>query len=78
MSLADSLKDAVANQVKPSVCSVIKAKTVMKKEDITTLEAALFDRTIKATTLGRALQNEGIDISAGTITRHRNGWCKSC
>jgi hypothetical protein len=28
--------------------------------------------------LGRALRAEKIDITEGTITRHRNGWCKTC
>lgn len=78
MSLADSLKEAVANEIRPHVCSVVKAKAKMSKDDIATLEAALYNRDIKATVLGRVLQKEGIDISSGTITRHRNGWCKSC
>lgn len=78
MSLADALKTAVANSQKITVCSVMTAKTQMKPEDIKTLESALYDRTIKATVLSRALLDEGVNISSGTITRHRNGWCKSC
>jgi hypothetical protein len=78
MSLADSLKEATNQAPSNSICSVTKAKTKMSKEDIETLEKTLYDRNIKASILGRALRKEGIDIAEGTITRHRNGWCKTC
>jgi hypothetical protein len=78
MGLADSLKEATTTAPKNSICSVNKAKENMEKEDILTLELALYDRNIKASVLGRALRKEGIDITEGTITRHRNGWCKTC
>jgi len=78
MGLADSLKEANSTAPKNSICSVSKAKEGMEKEDILVLDVALYDRNIKASVLGRALRKEGIDISEGTITRHRNGWCKTC
>jgi len=78
MALADTLKDAIKAAPKNVVCSVTKAKETMEKEDILTLDIALYDRNIKASVLGRALRKEGIDITEGTITRHRNGWCKTC
>lgn len=78
MALADTLKDAIKAAPKNVVCSVTKAKENMTKEDIATLDIALYDRNIKASVLGRALRKEGIDITEGTITRHRNGWCKTC
>jgi len=78
MALADTLKDAIKAAPKNVICSVTKAKENMAKEDIATLEVALYDRNIKASVLGRALRKEGIDITEGTITRHRNGWCKTC
>ena len=78
MALADSLKAAVSTAPKNVVCSVTKAKSKMSKEDIVTLDVALYDRDIKASVLGRALRAEGIDVTEGTITRHRNGWCKTC
>lgn len=78
MALADTLKEAVKAAPKNVVCSVTKAKENMDKDDILTLEHALYDRNIKASVLGRALRKEGIDITEGTITRHRNGWCKTC
>jgi hypothetical protein len=78
MGLADSLKEANKTAPKNSICSVSKAKDAMEKEDILVLEIALYDRNIKASVLGRALRKEGIDITEGTITRHRNGWCKTC
>lgn len=78
MALADSLKTAVTTAPKNSICSVLKAKEKMTKEDVATLDVALYDRDIKASVLGRALRSEGIDITEGTITRHRNGWCKTC
>ncbi len=78
MALADTLKDAIKAAPKNVICSVTKAKENMEKEDILTLEIALYDRNIKASVLGRALRKEGIDITEGTITRHRNGWCKTC
>jgi hypothetical protein len=78
MALADTLKDAIKAAPKNVICSVTKAKENMEKEDILTLEIALYDRNIKASVLGRALRKEGIDVTEGTITRHRNGWCKTC
>jgi hypothetical protein len=78
MGLADTLKQENDTAPKNSICSIAKAKVVMKKEDIATLDKALYDRNIKASVLGRALRKEGIDISETTITRHRNGWCKTC
>lgn len=78
MALADTLKDAIKAAPKNVICSVTKAKENMDKDDILTLEHALYDRNIKASVLGRALRKEGIDITEGTITRHRNGWCKTC
>ena len=78
MSLADSLKAQIDIAPKNAVCSIAKAKEKMTKEDIKVLDASLYDRSIKATVLGRALSKEGIDISEGTITRHRNGRCRTC
>ena len=78
MALADTLKEAVKAAPKNVICSVTKAKEKMSKEDIATLDVALYDRNIKASVLGRALRKEGIDVTEGTITRHRNGWCKTC
>ena len=78
MGLADSIKQEVINSPRAAICSVTKAKESMKPEDIVILDKALLDRSIKASVLGRALHKEGIDITQGTITRHRNGWCKTC
>jgi hypothetical protein len=78
MALADSLKDAVNTAPKAQICSITKAKEKMSKEDVATLDKALYDRNIKASVLGRALRAEKIDVTEGTITRHRNGWCKTC
>jgi len=78
MALADSLKKATDSAPRNQVCSVLKAKEKMTKEDIATLEVAIADRSIKASVLGRALRAEKIDVTEGTITRHRNGWCKTC
>lgn len=78
MSLADSLKKQEDNQKPNSICSVTKAREKMSKEDLEVFNAALYNREIKATTLGRALKNENIDVSDGTITRHRNGRCGTC
>jgi hypothetical protein len=78
VGLADALKKE--NDIAPSnsICSIAKAKAVMSKEDIATLDKVLYDRNTKASVLGRALRKEGINISETTITRHRNGWCKTC
>ena len=78
MALADSLKEMNKIAPKNSICSITKAKEKMSKEDITVLESSLYDRNIKASILGRALRKENIDITEGTITRHRNGGCKTC
>jgi hypothetical protein len=78
MALADALKKETDIAPRNSICSIAKAVQIMKSEDITTLNKALYDRNIKASVLGRALRKEGIDISETTITRHRNGWCKTC
>lgn len=78
MALADSLKEVAENAPRTAVCSIFKIKQNMNKEDLATFEAVLYDRIIKASVLERALKKEGIDLSQGTITRHRNGWCKTC
>lgn len=78
MGLADSLKAEIQEAPTHAICSIVKCKETMTKEDIATLDAALYDRGIKASVLGRALRKEGIDITEGTITRHRNGGCKTC
>jgi selenophosphate synthetase-related protein len=78
MALADALKKETDIAPRNSICSIAKAVQTMKPEDITTLNKVLYDRNIKASVLGRALRKEGIDISETTITRHRNGWCKTC
>lgn len=78
MGLADSLKIENALAPRNAICSITKAKEKMSKEDLETLEKVLYDRSIKAAVLARALRKEQIDISEGTITRHRNGWCKNC
>lgn len=78
MGLSDSLK--VAEQTAPQypVCSIIKARENMSKDDLATLDKVLYDRSVQASTLAKALRAEKIDISETTITRHRNGRCKSC
>lgn len=78
MGLAETLKTQIKESPLNAICSVVKAKAKMDKEDIAVFENALYDRGIKASTLGRALRKEGIDVSEGTITRHRNGGCKTC
>ena len=78
MALADSLKEMAENSPKNAVCSIVKIKQDMKKEDLATFEAVLYNREVKASVLERALKKEGISLSQGTITRHRNGWCKTC
>jgi len=78
MALADSLKEEEANAPKTSICSIGKIKEGMSKEDLAVFEKAIYDRAIKASVLERALKKEGIMLSQGTITRHRNGWCKTC
>ena len=78
MALADALRSEQAIAPSNSVCSIKKAKDVLAKEDIETLEKSLYDRSIKAAILARALRKENIDITETTITRHRNGWCKTC
>jgi len=78
MALADSLKEMSNSAPKNAVCSIYKIKQEMKKEDLATFEAVLYNREVKASVLERALKKEGISLSQGTITRHRNGWCKTC
>ena len=78
MALADSLKEATESAPKNSICSVFKIKQNMSKDDLATFEAVLYDRTVKASILERALKKEGIDLQQGTITRHRNSGCKTC
>lgn len=78
MGLADTLKDEIKDAPKNAICSISKAKEKMNKEDVETLESVLYDRDVKASTLGRALRKEGIDITETTITRHRNGKCGTC
>lgn len=78
MSLADSLKIAVEEAPLNSICSIKKTMDSLSKEDKATLENALYDRGIKAAVLARALNKEKINISASTITRHRNNGCSNC
>lgn len=78
MTLADSLKNAIEEAPLNAICSVKKIAETLSKEDRMTLEDSLYDRRIKASVLGRAFSKEKIDISASTITRHRNGGCANC
>jgi hypothetical protein len=78
MALADSLKAEIQQAPLNAVCSVSKVKEKMSKEDVKTLEETLYDRSIKASVLSRALRKEGVEIAEGTITRNRNGGCKTC
>jgi len=78
MALADSLKEAADSAPRNSTCSIFKIKQKMNKEDLVTFEAVLYDRSVKASVLERALKKEDIDLQQGTITRHRNGGCKTC
>lgn len=78
MSLADSIKNAVDEAPLNSICSVKRIAETLSKEDKTTLESALYNRGIKASVLARAFAKEKIEISASTITRHRNGGCANC
>ena len=78
MALADSLKEFTESAPKNSVCSVSKVKADMNEADLKVFNEALYNRAIKASVLERALKKEGIALTQGTITRHRNGWCKTC
>ena len=78
MSLADSIKIAVEEAPLNAICSVRKVAETLSKEDRDTLESAIYDRSIKASVLGRALAKEKIEISVSTITRHRNNGCANC
>lgn len=78
MGLEESLEEAIKSAPANSVCSVAKAKETISKEDYEILKNALYNRSIKASVLARALRKENIDVSETTITRHRNGWCKTC
>lgn len=78
MGLTDSIQAASALVPQRAVCSIIKARETMSKEDLETLDKVLYDRSVQATVLAKALRTEKIDISETTITRHRNGRCKSC
>lgn len=78
MGLEKSLREAIDSAPSNSICSVAKAKETITKEDYEIFKKALYDRSIKASVLARALRKEKIDVSETTITRHRNGWCKTC
>lgn len=78
MSLAETIKITAAEAPLNAVCTVKKAMEKLSKEDREVAEKALYDRGIKASVLGRAFKKENIEISASTITRHRNGGCLNC
>lgn len=78
MGLSDSIKSAMAEAPLNATCTVKIAMSKLPDADKKILESALYDRSIKASVLGRALKKENIDISTPTITRHRNGGCLNC
>lgn len=78
MGLSDTIKTEAAIAPSTSICSVSKAFDSLNKEDKQVAEAALYDRNIKASVLGRAFKKENIDVTVSTITRHRNGGCHTC
>jgi len=78
MGLSDTIKTEAAIAPSTSICSVSKAFDLLNTEDKQIAEAALYDRNIKASVLGRAFKKEKIDVTVSTITRHRNGGCHTC
>lgn len=78
MSLANTIKLAVAEAPLNATCTVKRAMEKLADEDKKVAHSAIYDRSIKASVLGRAFKKENIDITASTITRHRNGGCLNC
>ncbi len=78
MALSDTIKLAVAEAPLNATCTVKKALEKLTGTDKEVALAAIYDRNIKASVLGRAFKKENIDITTPTITRHRNGGCLNC
>lgn len=78
MTLADALASAERTAPGPR-CGVAKVLETLGEADRKTFLAALDNPAVEASTLSRALRNEGIRLGYQTINRHRRGdcWCGS-
>lgn len=71
MSLADQLKDP-----EPEPCKLQRLADSLPTEDQQTLAEVLRDRAGYSTRrIGRALRNEGHEISHTAVQQHRDGLC---
>lgn len=76
MALADALKAETKSHHGPhcSLCALIPS---LPEGDAEALAESLSDFKIHGTQIARALQREGYQIGAHTVTRHRRGDCLS-
>jgi hypothetical protein len=61
-----------------ATCTVKQAIAKATPADAKIILDAIYDRSIKASVLGRAFKKENVLITTSTITRHRNGGCLNC
>jgi hypothetical protein len=76
VALSDSLDlEAIAARKGPR-CTVCSVREDMTAEDRDALDAALANKTIPSSVIGRALRREGHSIAESTVRRHRSKECR--
>jgi hypothetical protein len=58
-------------------CSVCEALGRLPEDEQAALLRLLSDHTVRYTELSAALAGEGLDMSAGTLSRHARGRCEA-
>jgi hypothetical protein len=60
-----------------TVCEAVKRLEHDKPEDAAALVRLLSDPLVRYSELSEALAGEGLDLSAGTLSRHARGRCEA-
>ena len=76
MGIAD-LVVTTAKVRKGPPCSVCEALDRLSEDDGAALTRLLSDPAVRYTELSSALMGEGLDLSAGTLSRHARGRCEA-
>jgi hypothetical protein len=78
VSLSQRIKDARPD-APPSSCGIRKALDALGLDDAEALVQVVYERRdLSSATVSRLLAEEGIDIGAHTIGRHRRRQCATC
>jgi hypothetical protein len=75
MSLAEDLK-VLTPKIHPMQCSVGELFKHLSEDEVVSLKAVLSNEAIRHTDISKALRANGHSITASTLARHRNKFCR--